>query len=72
MSFSEDQEDDWFANDYKGASSDYYAGELSPWLDHFADTSAQVHRSLPDPKRSESKKRRAIRMRAAEKVKVRQ
>ena len=56
--------DDWFANDCKGAPSDYYAGELAPWMDKFTDTSANVHRALPDPKRSASKKRRDQRKRA--------
>jgi len=41
MSFYEDQEDDWFANDCKGVPSDYYAGDLAPWQDNFTDTSAQ-------------------------------
>ncbi len=64
MSFFEDQMDDWFANDCKGAPSDYYEGELAPWLDHFTDTSGQVHRRPSDPKRSKSRKRRETRRRA--------
>ena len=70
MSFFEDQEDDWFANDCKGAPSDYYAGELAPWLDHFTDTSANVHRALPDKTRSKAQKRRAQRKRAEMRKKV--
>jgi hypothetical protein len=58
MSFFDDQEDDWLANDCKGSPDDYYAGELAPWRDGFTDTIANVHRALPDPKRSASKKRR--------------
>ena len=62
MSFYDDQEDDWFSNDCKGAPSDYYAGELAPWRDRFTDTSkgpAQTPRT-----RSRSKKRREQRKRA--------
>jgi hypothetical protein len=66
MSFFEDQEDDWFANDCKGAPSDYYAGGLAPWLDDFTDTSAKADKALAavPKKRSRSQKRRAQRRRA--------
>ena len=33
MSFYDDQEDDWFANDCKGDPSDYYAGDIGPWVE---------------------------------------
>jgi hypothetical protein len=65
MSFFDDQEDDWFANDCKGAPSDYYAGELAPWLDDFTDTSAPIRQGQVLPrKRSRSQKRRGQRRRA--------
>jgi len=66
MSFFEDQEDDWFANNCKGAPSDYYAGELAPWLDDFTHTSAKADKTtgaIPK-KRSRSQKRREQRRRA--------
>lgn len=65
MSFFEDQYDDWMANDCKGAPSDYYAGELAPWLDDFTDTSEPKNsRALPVRVRSKSKKRREQKKRA--------
>lgn len=66
MSFFEDQEDDWFANNCKGAPSDYYAGELAPWLDDFTDTSAVADKAakVVPKKRSRSQKRREQRRRA--------
>ena len=64
MSFFEDQEDDWYANGCKGAPSDYYCGELAPWLDDFTDTSAPVSQQTAPRKRSKSQKRRAQRRRA--------
>ena len=66
MSFFEDQEDDWFANGCKGAPSDYYAGELAPWLDDFTDTSAGADKAaeVVPKKRSRSQKRREQRRRA--------
>jgi len=66
MSFYEDQEDDWFANDCKGVPSDYYAGDLAPWQDNFTDTSAQ-------PKvRTEAQKARKRRNRARRRAKAAQ
>ena len=65
MSFFEDQEDDWYANGCKGAPSDYYAGELAPWCDHFTDTSLPAKGPTQTPRtRSKSKKRRDQRIRA--------
>lgn len=67
MSFYEEQEEDWFANDCKGAPSDYYAGELAPWLDKFTDTSKPskpVGTAQTPRTRSRSKKRREQRKRA--------
>jgi phage/plasmid primase-like uncharacterized protein len=63
MSFFDDQEDDWFANDCKGSPDDYYAGELAPWRDGFTDTSAVASPAAP-LKRSKSKKRREQRKRS--------
>jgi hypothetical protein len=64
MSFYEDQEDDWLANNCKGAPSDYYAGELAPWLDNFTDTSTGP--SQTPRTRNRSKKRREQRKKAKE------
>jgi hypothetical protein len=63
MSFFEDQEDDWFANDCKGAPSDYYAGELAPWCDGFTNT------STPTKPRTEAQKARKKRNRARRRAK---
>ena len=63
MSFFEDQEEDWYANDCKGSPSDYYAGELAPWLDDFTDTS-KPQEAIPVRARSKSKKRREQKKRA--------
>lgn len=60
MSFFDDQEDDWFANDCKGAPDDYYAGELAPWRDGFTDTSKPSKGpAQTPPTRTKTQKRRA-------------
>ena len=65
MSFFDDQMDDWLANGCKGAPSDYYCGELGPWMDgKFTDTSVKAYCGIPDKKRSRSQKRRDQRKRA--------
>ena len=63
MSFYEDQEDDWFANDCKGVPSDYYAGELAPWQDNFTDTSAQPKVASAATKHADAPKQRRHRKR---------
>ena len=59
MSFFEDQEADWFANNCKGAPDDYdgCGGGLAPWKDHFTG-------EKPPRKLSKSAKRRARKQRS--------
>jgi hypothetical protein len=65
MSFFDDQEDDWFANNCKGAPSDYYCGELGPWMDgKFTDT------SKPPKIKTEAQKARKRRNRARRRAKA--
>lgn len=71
MSFFDDQEDDWFANDCKGSPDDYYAGELAPWREKFTDASA-VASPAALPKRSKSKKRQEQKKRSEARKKAAQ
>lgn len=68
MSFFDDQFDDWLDNDCKGDPSDYYNGEIGPWVDPEEFQARVAAANAPKP-RTEAQKARKRRNRARRRMK---